>query len=92
MVAPPEPPNRPEVAGCCGCDVVNRLGVEFAPPGFENNDGCFGGCDALLAPSMLKEGMVVDCGCVVFGLPKSELVGPAAEVAGAPKREVVALG
>lgn len=63
-----------ELAGCCGCDVANRLGAEFAPPRFEESDGCLGGCDVLLVPKMLIEGMEEDCGCEVAGAPNKEEV------------------
>lgn len=63
-----------EVAGCC-CDALNKLGVEFAPPRFEKMDDCLGGCDVILVPKILIEGMEdEDCGCEVL---KSELVDPA---------------
>lgn len=84
-----------ELAGCCGCDGANRLGVEVAPPRFEESDGCLGGCDAPLVPNILIEGVEEDCGWELFGLPNSEVVDPAcdcAEVVGAPKREEVELG
>lgn len=32
-----------ELAGCCGWDGANRLGVEVAPPRFEKSDCCLGG-------------------------------------------------
>lgn len=84
-----------ELAGCCGCDGANRLGVEVAPPRSGKSDCCLGGCDVPLVPNMLIEGVEEDCGCEVFKLFNSELVGPAcdcAEVAGVPKTEEVELG